>query len=276
MMLSRPKLSRRGLIVTATSSCILAAAGCRLENQSGSDTLVTPNETRKTYVLVHGAWHGGWCWRYVRNELVAKGHRVFTPTLTGLGERSHLASKTVDLTTHVTDVLNLIQFEDLRDVVLVGHSYAGLVVSLVADRARETIKEIVYLDAVLPDKGQSFFPKEQHDRLIEAYAADFALPPSGLQFLGIPDDHEHAEWVQSRLTPHPLGTFLEPVIYENEGAKGLPKTFIRCLKNPRYTDGDPVKLMTEADVEWAYLTIDTGHDAMITAPDELAAVLETV
>ena len=110
---------------------------------------------RKTFVLVHGAWHGGWCWRRVADLLQARGHKVFAPTLTGLGERSHLLDAKVDLTMHVTDIVNLIKWERLNDIVLVGHSYGGMVITGVAERTGFSISSIVYLDAFVPENGQS-------------------------------------------------------------------------------------------------------------------------
>jgi pimeloyl-ACP methyl ester carboxylesterase len=110
---------------------------------------------RKTFVLVHGAWHGGWCWRRVSDLLEAKGHKVFTPTLTGVGERSHLLTKDINLATHVTDVVNMIKWEDLKDIVLVGHSYAGCVIAPVAEQMEGRISSIVFLDAFFPENGES-------------------------------------------------------------------------------------------------------------------------
>src|ERR1700728_4589280 len=109
----------------------------------------------KTFVLVHGAWHGGWCWRRVTDRLTVKGHRVYTPTLTGVADRSHLLSESVNLSTHVTDVVNLIRWEEMTDIVLCGHSYGGMVVTGVADKMSERIAALVYLDAFVPESGQS-------------------------------------------------------------------------------------------------------------------------
>ena len=114
----------------------------------------------RTYVLVHGAWHGGWCWKHVTPRLRAAGHAVFVPTLTGFGERVHLSNPSINCSTHATDVQNLIAFEDLDDVILVGHSYAGLVIGRVADRIRPRLRNLVFLDAMIPEDGKAFLPPE--------------------------------------------------------------------------------------------------------------------
>src|SRR6202040_1266512 len=138
---------------------------------------------RATFVLVHGAWHGSWCWKRVRKALQARGHDVFTPTLTGVGERSHLLSPDVNLDTHITDVVNLIRWEELSDVVLCGHSYGGCVVTGVADRLPDRIGAMVYLDAFTPEDGESLLdilPGPKRIQLLEATAREgegWMMPP---------------------------------------------------------------------------------------------------
>ena len=134
------------------------AAGVGLDWHGGSDECAGA-DPRETFVLVHGAWHGGWCWRRVSDLLEKKGHKVFAPTMTGLGERSHLIGGKIDLATHVTDIVNVIKWENLSDVVLVGHSYGGVVISGVAEQMREAIGSIVFLDAFLPASGDSLATK---------------------------------------------------------------------------------------------------------------------
>ncbi|TQV82456.1 alpha/beta fold hydrolase [Exilibacterium tricleocarpae] len=228
---------------------------------------------RKTYVLVHGSWHGGWCWRYVRKALQFAGQRVYTPTLTGLGDRSHLLNRDIDLTAHTKDIVNLIETEELQDIVLVGHSYAGYVITLVADLLKDRIKRLIYLDAFIPTEGEPFIPVEQHAQLLELYGDDFVYPVPDLDFLGIPENHRHAAWVKRRLVDDPLGTVLQPVYYQNNGAEDLQKVFIRCTQNPIYKAGDPIKDRIEQDPQWRYLLLDSGHDAMITAARALAWIL---
>jgi pimeloyl-ACP methyl ester carboxylesterase len=227
----------------------------------------------RSVVLVHGAWHGGWCWREVARGLRAAGHAVFTPTLTGLGERVHLASPAVNLTTHAQDVIQVFEAEELQDVVLVGHSYAGHVIPLVADAIRGRIRQMIFLDAVVARDGQPFLPPEA-GAARERLAIDGYLdPPPGLEFFGIPADHPLAPWVKRRITNHPLGTLRQVVQYRNGGPAGLPKTYIRCLKRRVMTQPDPVEMQIKGQPEWDWRTIDTGHDAMVTAPGELTAML---
>ena len=152
-----------------------------------------------TFVLVHGAWRGSWCWKRVRRALLQQGHEVFTPTLTGLGERSHLLSETLDLQTHTLDVLNLIQWEELNDFVLCGHSYGGMVISGVADRVPERIRSLVFLDAFVPEHGESVadFAPVSGGGLIDGWKS---APISGEAFgVNLAD----RAWVARQCTVHP-------------------------------------------------------------------------
>jgi pimeloyl-ACP methyl ester carboxylesterase len=166
-----------------------------------------------TYVLVHGAWHGGWCWAKVAPRLRAKGHEVFTPTLTGLGERIHLASDDIDLTTHITDVVNVLEFEDLRDVILVGHSYGGFVITGVVDEAASRLKSVIYLDAFVPPAGGV----STLDMLGEAGAelrameqAFVPVPDPPLGDFGVTDPADLA-WIRDKMRPQPRVTFTQGV-----------------------------------------------------------------
>lgn len=258
-------MTRRDLFTSAAAIAFAA--------NTGGSAVRAANKT--TYVLVHGAWHGGWCWRYVKDGLEAAGHRVFSPSLTGLGDRVHLRNPDVNLTTHVTDIVNLFEFEDLSDVVLVGHSYAGHVVSWVADKVKDRIKHVVYLDAVLPTDGKAFLPPGVGEARIPEVKEGYLMAKSGMDFLGIPEGHPLYDWVDSRLVEHPLPTLMETVVYDNGGPAGVPKTFVRCTQNQRMASGDadPVAAMANADSEWDYITLDTGHDLMVTAPEETAEIL---
>ena len=258
-------MTRRDLFASAAATVLAANAGARGASAAN----------KKTYVLVHGAWHGGWCWKYVQEPLEAAGHKVYAPSLTGLGDRVHLRNPDVSLTTHVTDIVNLFEFEDLNDVILVGHSYAGHVVSWVADKVKDRINHVVYLDAVLPTDGKPFLPPGVGESRIGEAKDGYLMAKSGMDFLGIPDGHPLYDWVDSRLVEHPLPTLMETVVYDNGGPAGLSKTFVRCTQNPRMASGeaDPVAAMAKADPEWAYVTLDTGHDLMVTAPGETADIL---
>ncbi|WP_422098701.1 alpha/beta fold hydrolase [Variovorax sp.] len=231
-----------------------------------------------TFVLVHGAWHGGWCWSRVAARLRERGHAVYTPTLTGLGERRHLISPQVNLDTHVEDVVNLLQFEELERVVLVGHSYAGIVISGVADRVPQRLRQLVYLDALLLEPGKSLFSDfppavvEQRLKAIRetggGVGAAAALPPAAF---GVKDPAD-AAWVARHLTPQPVGTYLQPLLLKAPLGNGLPKTYIECTGDPIATL-EPTKARVRADAGWQLRTLATGHDAMVTAPAALSELL---
>lgn len=261
-------MNRRELLTGTVAATFAANAGGRSPAAANA----------KTYMLVHGAWHGGWCWKYVREPLAAAGHHVFTPSLTGLGDRVHLRNPGVNLSTHVTDIVNLFVFEDLQDVVLVGHSYAGHVVSWVADKVKDRISHVVYLDAVLPTDGKPFLAPGVGEERMKVAKDGYLMDVSTLAFLGIPEDHPLAGWVMDNLVEHPLPTLMETVVYENGGPAGLPKTYVRCLQSARMAGGqaDPVAEMTANDPEWTYITLDTGHDLMVTAPDETVGILSGI
>jgi pimeloyl-ACP methyl ester carboxylesterase len=229
----------------------------------------------KTYVLVHGAWHGGWCWERVRNLLQATGAQVRTPTLTGLGERAHLASRDTGLATHVADVLEAIESEDLTGVVLVGHSYAGMVVTAVADRAAGRISCLVYLDAVVPANGQCLYDlaperlKTVCEELARIEGDGWRVPASVAtpQFLGLESDEDQA-WVLPKLTPHPIQTFRDAVSLDPQFPR-MPRSYINCIGHKAF--GQPRTRQAEGISD--YHEVRAGHDAMVTAPEEVAAIL---
>ena len=231
-----------------------------------------------TYVLVHGGGHGGWCYQRVARLLRAAGHEVYTPTLTGLGERSHLLSPDVDLDMHITDITSVLHYEDLRDVILVGHSYGGMVVTGVADRASDRVGRLVYLDAANPVNGQSL--KDVAGPVIEAARPAGAVidgmelvllpaPEAGL-FYGVTDPDDVA-WMADRLTGHPWKCFEQPLDLTNEDALwAIPQYHIVCTST--LATRDPL-LMETARSEGRLWDIDTGHDLMITEPDAVASAL---
>ena len=177
--------------------------------------LVAPDTDRRkvTFVLVHGAWHGGWCWRFVRPLLEQAGHRVYAPSLTGLGERRHLARDDIDLDTHITDVVSLIEMEDLREVVLVGHSYGGMVITGAADRAHEPIARLVYLDAFVPEDGKcalDYVVPERAARMREEGERTGSVTPPPLSLWGI-TRQEHIDFIKPREVRHPYRTMAQPI-----------------------------------------------------------------
>lgn len=229
-----------------------------------------------TFLLVHGTGHGGWCWQKVRPLLRAHGHDVFTPTLSGLSDRSHLLACGIDLATHITDVTNLLWYEDLADVVLVGHSYAGMVITGVAATMPERLKRVVYLDAYLPDDGQSeadLWPAEMRASIEREAAAGQGLrQPPTTDFFGITDP-AMAAWVKARVTPQPLATYTQPVPAGSPQSAALPRTFIHCTAGPT----TPLFGIFAAKARargWPVHEIATGHDVMLTAPDAVATLLD--
>ncbi|SEG97680.1 Alpha/beta hydrolase family protein [Nonomuraea solani] len=219
-----------------------------------------------TYVLVHGAWHGGWCWRHVAARLREAGHEVHTPTLTGLGERAHLAGPEIGLRTHVDDLLGLLRYEDLRDVVLVGHSYAGLVVREAADRVPERISRITMVDAWAGEDGESLddlAPAFFRD-WIESATVDGLIPlsPGAAATVGVTDPDQVA-WLEARLTPQPRRTFSEPTRLSG-AVDAIPCRAVLC------TPGGAMPFEQLAEKHgWAATVLDVGHDAMVTAPEAL-------
>ncbi len=230
-----------------------------------------------TFVLVHGMWAGGWYWQKVQPLLRAAGHEVLTPTLTGLGERVHLARPDVDLDTHIMDVVNVLRYEDLREVVLVGHSYGGMVIRGVADHVPERLGRLVYLDAFVPNDG---------DRVLDLWRAaerlDFEAMAAAFDGWRIPtldpadEDPEIVAWEAGRTVAHPIASFKQPIRLSNREADRIPRVFIHCTEKP---DGDAFARFagtTRADSGWKYVALDAVHDAMAVKPEELTAILLTL
>jgi pimeloyl-ACP methyl ester carboxylesterase len=232
------------------------------------------------YVLVHGGGHGGWCYQRVARLLAADGHMVYAPTLTGLGERAHLLSPAVDLDLHIDDVVAVLRYEDLHDVVLVGHSYGGMVITGAADRVPERIGDLVYLDAATPANGQSLVdvagPMMNGARTFGRVenGIELALFPdadlASLRYYGITDPDD-AAWVNARLTPHPWACFEQPLRLENETALwAIPQSHIVCTST--IPTRDPA-LIARARAAGRFWDIDTGHDLMLTEPRAVADAL---
>ncbi len=227
-----------------------------------------------TYVLVHGAWHGGWCWSKVKRALERADGNVYTPTLTGLGERAHLASPDIGLETHIEDVLRMLEYETLTDVVLVGHSYAGVVVTAVADRVPQRLSRLVYLDAVVPRSGQCLFDcagpefRRQIEEQVRTQGEGWRIPVASAERLGLTRG-EDIKWAVPKLVPHPYRTFHEPVHLRVPGAPMVPRTYINCIGAK--ARGGPRTAQAQGIDD--YHELSTGHDAMITVPEEVAELL---
>jgi pimeloyl-ACP methyl ester carboxylesterase len=237
--------------------------------------------SEKTYVLVHGAWHGGWCWKEVSDTLRGMGHRVSTPTQTGLGERKHLLNKDITLDTFVADVINHIEAEELDRVILVGHSFGGTSISGVADKIPKRIRHLVYLDSVILQNGQSVFSTlppdlvEARRKLAVEQGNGISIQPPSPTAFGVADDHPLASWVKRRLTPHPISTYDSPIRIDNPVGNGKPRTYIICT-NPIYEPLEAVRQWVKKQEGWRVREISTGHDAMVTAPLELARMLAEI
>lgn len=229
----------------------------------------------QTFVLVHGGWLGGWCWRDVAKRLRADGHLVYTPTLTGLGERSHLMSPQITLKTHAQDVLNVLHYENLSDVVLLGHSYSGMVISQLYDLDPSRVGKLVYLDAFVPDGTQSledmvgdvaFMAKR-----VAAHGFGWLNPPPGLDRWHI-SDPAMIEQIAPRLTPHPFGVNREPVCFPE--TPGLPCVYVSLTRDqkPHFIRiADRLKL----NPSWRHLDLNAGHMVMLEEPEKLSNLLLT-
>ena len=223
-----------------------------------------------TFVLVHGGWAGGWQWREIATRLRAASHDVYTPTLTGLGERVHLAHPDVDLDTHIQDILMVLEYEDLHEVILVGYSYSGMVVTAVAERAPERLAQLVYLDAFVPSDGESLATMIGSElvaileQVAQAYGDGWRIP------------HDPPD--APRRTPQPVKPMYQPVTVTNPAAARLPRTFIYCTQEkeamgPMGVPITQVAASAKADARWGYRELDSGHVPVETAPQELADIL---
>jgi len=229
-----------------------------------------------SFVLVHGAWHGSWCWKRVRKALQAQGHDVFTPTLTGLAERSHLLARNVDLETHVLDVLNLIRWEELSDLVLCGHSYGGCVVTGVADRIPEKIRALVYLDAFVPEDNENLMqlvPKELRDELLEGMknvGEGWKVPPIPVEVFNVNEDDR--EWVNSQYTMQPIETLQQRTRLSGGIDKIENITFVRATGYELVWLMSPFYEKARAK-GWKTFEMACGHDVMLDQPQELSRLL---
>ncbi|MEM9731697.1 MAG: alpha/beta hydrolase [Myxococcota bacterium] len=227
------------------------------------------------FVLVHGAWHGGWCWRHVQRELQAKGYEVDAPTLPGLAERASEMSRDLTLEAMVDDVVSYLADRALTDVVLVGHSFGGTVITGVADRARERLRRLVYLDAVVIESGERGFDTVPADavaarrRSAEAFDGGISMPPPAPEVFGLGPEHR---WASEQLTPHPMASYESPLRLAHPVGNGLPVSYVACTK-PWYATS---KLWRDRAVAhgWAITTLPTAHDAMVLAPEATAALLD--
>ncbi|MES3001748.1 MAG: alpha/beta fold hydrolase [Pseudomonadota bacterium] len=237
------------------------------------------------FVLVHGAWHGGWCWRRVVDRLYASGHRAHAVTLTGVGERAHLMSPAITLETHIADVARAIEAEEMSDVVLAAHSYAGMIGTAIADRHPGLLRHLVYVDAVVPEPGESWSSTHasatREARIAAAEASgNHSFPPPDPSVYGL--EGADAEWVKRRQTAHPGHTYQVALQFDPRRVALVPRTFVSCVR-PALATIDPVRARLSGDHLWAgawptgggarVAELQTGHDPMISAPEELTRIL---
>jgi pimeloyl-ACP methyl ester carboxylesterase len=230
-----------------------------------------------TFVVAHGAWSAGWAWKKMHPLVSQAGHRLVTPTYTGLGERAHLAHPDVDLETHILDLLGVLRCEDLQGVILVGHSYGGMVATGIADRARERIAELVYLDAFAPQDGESAFdlqPAERRNEVRErarAHGDGWRISPNPM-----PPDTSEADraWAEPRRVPQPIKTFEQRLRLQN-GEPALPRHYIYCTRSG---PGDVFRRFYDRArrESWQTYEIDASHNPHITAPETLARLLDGI
>ena len=228
------------------------------------------------FVLLHGAFHGGWCWPRVAAPLRAAGHRVFTPTQTGLGERAHLLSPAITLDTFTQDLVAVLEAEELTQAVLVGHSFGGCAVTGAADRAPGRIRQLIYLDSNIPRDGRT--PLDLGTAESAALRRRLAAESGGLS-VAPPDPGEYAvppgpdaDWLRRRMTPHPFGTFNSALRLSAPPGNGLPRTYVACTA-PAYAPLAGHRDWVRAQPGWDWRDLAAGHDAMVTAPGLLADLL---
>jgi hypothetical protein len=249
-----------------------ASLGVLAASAAGPAAIAQP-APRKNFVLVHGAYHGGWCWRRVSDILERHGHKVYAQSLTGLGDRSHLLSKAVVLDTHIADIVNLVTWEDLRNICLVVHSYGGFPGSGALEHIHDRVASIVWVDAFKPEDGQRELDFASNRQAIEEAIAKGEAgrsPPPARSFSLSEKDYA---WLESKMTPHPVGTTTQPIRLTGKREAVARKTYIRVLKYPQ-PSFDKALAECRADKGWRTIVNESsGHDVMVDQPEWLADIL---
>ncbi len=245
-------------------ACLTVFVGCK----TNCPATASSSRPKFTCVIVHGAWGGGWDWKRVDQLLTADGCKVYRPTLTGQGERSHLASTNIDLDTHIQDIVNVIVWEDLHDVVLVGHSYGGMVITGVADRVPDRIRRLVYVDAFVPNDGECANAIRGHTGIDQPITNGFVIPTWMTNSPPPPHD-----------VPHPAKTFSQPISLKNQAlAAKLPTTYILTVdkgKTPEEDEFHPFYQRAQAR-GWTTIIMEGDHNVQRSHPKELVALIERV
>ncbi len=237
-----------------------------------------------TFVLIHGAYVGGWIWNKLAPLLRAAGHEAFTPTLTGLGERVHLGHPDIDLHTHITDVVNVLEFEDLHNVVLVGWSYGGMVITGAADRVPNRLAQLVYLDATVPEDGQNLYDcwpnseewRAKEEARVSAIGDGWRLyfPEEALDEQGADLSAADRVWVSEKLTGQPFKTMTQPLRLQRTTGDEMSRTYIQCTSAVDPSRSEPAFLQrARTEPTWQYLTLPASHLAPVSAPQETALLL---
>ena len=231
-------------------------------------------KSRRTFVLVHGTSYGGWCWRRVADRLEAMGHKVYTPTLTGVGERSHLMSASINLDTHILDIVNVILWENLDDVVLCDHSYGGWIISGVVEKILPRISSIIFLDAFMPENGQKGLdlnsPQAREAVLTALRDGKVSRPPVPAAYYGV--NEADRAWVDSKTTPQPIGISLQPIVLTGARDRVPKKTYVRAhgYVQPNFDDA---LAKVKKDPSWRIYELNCGHDVMLDMPDRMIEIL---
>jgi pimeloyl-ACP methyl ester carboxylesterase len=230
----------------------------------------------KTVLVCHGAWGGGWSWKKMHPLMRDAGYRLMTPSYTGLGERAHLANPSVDLETHIQDILNVIRYEDLRDIILLGHSYGGMVATGVADRAGDKITQLIYLDAFVPRDGQSLFDLNEADRQrmrdLAKSGDGWRVPPNPTAPDTPPAD---LEWLAARRVGMPIKCFEQKLKLQN-GERMPPRSYVYCRRTAPADPFGQFARRAKSEPGWRYFEIDASHSPGVTAPEALMALLQKI
>lgn len=270
-------MQRRTLLKLVAGLPAVAAAPALAAGRQGA---AGKDAGGKTYVLAHGSWHGGWCWRPVAERLAAAGHRVYAPSYTGMGDRAHLLSRSITIDTFVEDLVQVIQTEELNDVILVGHSFGGIPITGVADRIPERLAHLVYFDAIVLQSGQnafSVYPQADADARIAAAskATDglaVPIPDPIPEAWGFKEGSADHAWVKRRLTAHPLASYTTPLTLKHPIGNGRPRTYIHCTQ-PELGVLEASRKLVKSQPGWNWVDLAAPHEAHITHPDQLSALL---
>lgn len=276
-----PALTRRQTLAGAGAALLASAAGTGASAAAAAGSAASEGgEEPKTFILVHGTWLGGWSWQYVRRILQRAGHDVYAPSLSGCGDRAHMMNPDIGLDTHIQDIVNIIDFESLDNVILVGHSFAGMVITGVADARREKIRRIVFFDALVPAEGRmSGVSRTPEGKLSEYFVKRMEKFVDGYQMsyydsyplkMLVPDTETEVQaLLKEKITLHPMRAWSDILELENGGWEGLPRTYIHCV-------GQEYSMSSEAMVGparapgWQFIELDIPRGGMLTHPELVA------